>query len=96
MVEYSNNVITETIYVLVSAMGGVAKYLNEYMNTGKFHLGMFVANIFLSGFSGIMFKLFGESLGLNHNMLFMLAGVGGFMSSSALSLLANVVAKKTK
>ena len=96
MVEYTEKVTTELLYVLVSAMGGVAKYLNEYLVSGKFHLGLFIANIVLSGFSGLMFKLFGESIGLNHNILYMFAGVGGFMSSSSLNLLANILTKKAQ
>ena len=96
MAWYTERATTELLYVLVSAMGGVAKYLNEYLAGGKFHWGLFVANIVLSGFSGLMFKLFGESIGLNHNILFMFAGVGGFMSSSSLNLLANVLTKKAQ
>ena len=58
MVEHTEKITTELLYVLVSAMGGVAKYLNEYLKTGKFNWRLFFANIVLSAFSGIMFKLF--------------------------------------
>ena len=94
MVEFTEKITSEVLYVLVSAMGGVAKYLNEYLNGGKFHFGLFLANILLSAFSGLMFKLFGESIGLNQNILYMFAGIGGFMSSSSLNLIANILSRK--
>lgn len=68
---------TDFIFAALAGMGGVAKYLHQYVNGQAFQIGIFIANIFISGFSGLMFSHLGEAVGLSQELLFVCAGVGG-------------------
>ena len=87
------NMPSEGIIVILAIAGGLARYLNLYLNGEKFRLSMLVANLILSGFAGLMFSLFGKSLGLATEFTYVLSGVGGFMSTEALKFLAQRVKK---
>lgn len=74
----------EWFYAFIAGVGGAARYLNMYLNDGRFFWGNFMANIFISGFSGLMFALVGRSMNLPQEILFIFSGVGGFMGHNAL------------
>lgn len=84
---------TEIVYVALAAIGGLARYLSRFINGEKFSISMLLANFIISGFSGLMFSLFGKSLGLSSEFLYVLSGVGGFMSTEALKFLAQKIKK---
>lgn len=84
------------IWGFFAAFGGGARYLNMYLNTGKFLWTNFIANILISGFSGFMFALIGKSLGVSQELLFVSAGVGGFMGHNALEWASVFIIKRFK
>ena len=88
------NLPVEVVFVILASVGGVARYLSNYIKGEKFRLSMLVSNFILSGFAGLMFSLFGSSLGLSTEILFVLSGVGGFMSTEALKFLAQKIKKE--
>lgn len=75
------------LIVLVSVTGGIAKYAQEYLETKTFSFGFLVANIFVSGFAGLMFGYFGGNLGVSQNMQFVFGGIGGFFGKTSLDWL---------
>lgn len=79
----------EWLYALLAATGGGARYLNMYLNSGKFLWTNFIANLFISGFSGLMFAFMAESMNMPPMVLYIFAGVGGFMGHNALEFLAS-------
>lgn len=68
---------TDMIFAALAGMGGVAKYLHQYVNGQAFQISIFVSNIFISGFSGLMFSHLGSAVGLSQELLYVCAGVGG-------------------
>lgn len=86
----------EVVYIFLAISGGVARSLNSYNNNGKFAFSHFLASIFVSGFSGWMFSLLGQSLSLPQTFIFMMSGIGGFMGEQALKFLADYITKKIK
>lgn len=86
----------EIIYGVLATIGGIARYLNEYNQTGKFAVKHFIASTIVSGFSGYMFALLGLSLDLPQPFLFMMAGTGGFMGEQALKFVSEYVSGKIK
>jgi len=84
----------EFIYGFIAIAGGVARYLNQYTQNGKFHFGLFLASGFVSGFSGYMFALLGQSLNLPTEMLYIMAGVGGFTGEQTMKFLLEHITKK--
>lgn len=82
------------IYGAIALCGGVARYLNMYMQQGIFSWSMFCASAFVSGFSGYMFALMGQSLSMPEPMTYMMAGLGGFFGDATLKFLYEVVKKR--
>lgn len=74
-------------YAVAAVFGGAARYMEGYIKTGQFKVGLAVANIFVSAFSGLMFANFVEILGINAQAGFALAGVGGFIGGEAVKWL---------
>lgn len=71
----------------MAVCGGVARYLNSYVNGGaRFRLSLFIASAFVAGFSGWMFALIGLSLSLPNSIIFMMAGSGGFFGEQTMKL----------
>ena len=85
---------TEAIYTGLAAAGGAANYLHKFTHGAKFHVGLFIASMMLSGFSGLMFAYVGISMALPAPMLYVFSGMGGFMGHSALEFLATIVKDK--
>lgn len=85
----------EIFYVGLAMSGGVAKYLTSFKDKhGRFAWSALFMASFVSGFSGYMFALFGQSISLPDNLLFMLAGMGGFMGEYALRFLGELILVK--
>jgi len=86
----------ELFYTIVAVVGGIARYLTGFTNGIPFNLGIFLASTFVSGFSGYMFAILGQSMSLPLPMLFVMAGTGGFMGEQTMKLIMEYVSKKVK
>lgn len=84
----------ELVYGVVAVVGGVARYLNGYVNGEGFKLSVFLASAFVSGFGGFMFALLGQSLQMPEGMLWVMAGIGGFFSDQTLKYILEFLTKK--
>jgi len=84
----------ELIYVATASAGGVAKYLNEYLKTKQFNKLVLLANTVVSGFSGYIFAKFSVALGLDIEMSFTMAGLGGFMGSRAIDFIEDILKRR--
>lgn len=85
----NTQVLVEIGYAAIAAIGGMAKYLDDYTKGKKFELGKAAASVFVSGFSGYMFAQFAASLGFEPRAAAMFAGVGGWAGSAAVHFLFN-------
>lgn len=84
MTDWIKNIPPELGYVFLAITGGVARYLNSYASGKPFNIGIFLASVFISGFSGYIFALVGISMYLPFPFIFMMSGVGGFFSDQAM------------
>ncbi len=85
----------EMIYGFVAIAGGVARYLNGYVNGQRFKLSIFLASAFVAGFSGYMFALLGTSMNMPQGFLYMMAGAGGFFGEQTMKFIMEYITKKT-
>jgi hypothetical protein len=83
----------ELIWATVAVMGGVARYLNSYVNGHHFRLSILVASAVVAGFSGMMFALFAESMKLPSPMPHIFAGMGGFFGEQTLKFIMENITK---
>ncbi len=74
----------ELVYGLVAIVGGSARYLNSFVQGKPFRLSIFAAAAFVAGFSGYMFALVGEQMRMPQEMLFIMAGCGGFFGEQTM------------
>jgi hypothetical protein len=86
----------ELIYVFIEAVGGVARYLQKYLEEGEFNIRHFFAHLFVSAFSGYMFGEFGLWVGLGDGALFLLVGMGGYMGTETLKLIEGILKQRLK
>ncbi len=84
------------IYGLVAVFGGIARYLNGYVNGERFKFSILVASAFVAGFSGYMFAALGESLAMPQQMLFVMAGVGGFFGEQTMKFILEYTQKRVE
>lgn len=91
-----NKFALELVYVAVAAIGGIARYLQIYLETGEFKFKRFVAHTFVSAFSGVMFGEAGLFFGLENVSLFLLVGMGGYMGAETLKLIERNLEKRVK
>lgn len=71
------------IWFCLSILGGVAKYLNEYLTSGKsIVFGQLAAKSIISAFSGYMFAEFMSKV--NAEWTTIAAGMGGFLGVQAI------------
>lgn len=84
------------VYGIIALCGGVARYLNGYTDGRSFKFSVFVASAFVAGFSGWMFALIGENLRLPQEMLFVMAGTGGFFGEQTMKLVLDYSKKTLK
>lgn len=82
------------MFAILAVVGGIARYLNSYVQGGPFSFPMFVASTVVSGFSGYMFALIGVSISLPEPLLFVMAGTGGFFGDQALKFSFEWVSEK--
>jgi hypothetical protein len=79
-------------FVVVAAVGGVAKHLSEYLRGAKFNWRILLANVFVSAFSGYVFaEVF---IQLMPNWSYAAAGIGGYMGSQALDFAVGLMKEK--
>lgn len=83
------------IYGCVAMCGGVARYLNGVASgVTTFSFGIFFASTFVSGFSGYMFALLGGTMTLPQNIVFIMAGTGGFFGDQTMKLILEYIQNK--
>lgn len=88
MFKYLTTFSLELFYVLIAAVGGMARYFQLYLETGEFKFTRFLAHTFVSAFSGVMFGQVGGSiLGLENVSLMAVVGMGGYMGSETLKFI---------
>ena len=91
MMDFFNKISIEPVQLvwgIVAVCGGIARYLNSF-TTGavRFKFSILLASAFVSGFSGYMFALLGQSMNLPTAILFVMAGTGGFFGEQSMKLL---------
>jgi len=76
------------IYGTIAVIGGVARYLTGYKNGVPFKFSIFAASAIVAGFSGWMFAQIGISMRMPSEIVFVMAGTGGFMGEQTMKLIA--------
>ncbi len=89
-----SHIPAELVYVSIATTGGVARYLSNYAQSGNFRLSVFCASAFASGFSGWMFALLGGSLQMAPQVIYIMAGVGGFFGDQTMKFILEYVQNK--
>jgi hypothetical protein len=84
----------EVIYGALAVTGGVARYLNSFVNGQKFKFSIFIASAVVAGFSGFMFALLGGTMNLPQPLISVMAGVGGFFGDQTLKFIMEYIVKK--
>ena len=90
----SVEIITQLLYGLIAVCGGVARYLNSYANGQPFKLSILAASAFVAGFGGWVFALLGVTMDMPQNLLWVMAGVGGFFSEQSLKFAFEYFSRK--
>lgn len=93
---FKNVETAQYAYGLFAVFGGVARYLNGYANGKPFKFSVFIASAVVAGFSGLMFALVGTTLNMPENLLFAVAGIGGFFGEQTMKFLLEYVQHKLK
>lgn len=86
----------QLVYAFVAMAGGIARYLNSFIMGRPFKISVLLASGFVSGFSGLMFALLGDSLSLPYPMPYVMAGVGGFFGDQTMKFLMEFTTKRAK
>lgn len=87
----------QIIYGFIALCGGIARYLNGVASDGMhFNFWIFCMSAFVAGFSGYMFALLGVTMALPQNLIFIMAGTGGFFGDQTMKLILEYVQKKIK
>ena len=86
----------ELIYAVIAITGGIARYLNSFVNGQPFRLSIFIASAFVAGFSGMMFYYLGVTMSLPTPFLAMMAGTGGFFGEQSMKYVMEYVTKRTQ
>lgn len=87
MIEWLKNIPIEPaqfVYGALALCGGIARYLNGLGSGSTFSPGLLLASAFVSGFSGYMFALLGVAMSLPENIVFIMAGTGGFFGDQTM------------
>lgn len=92
---FTLELITQLIYGSIAVCGGIARYLNSYANGQPFRLSILLASAFVAGFGGWMFAILGASMDMPQNLLWAMAGVGGFFSEQSLKFAFEWFTKRT-
>lgn len=86
----------EIIITALAVAGGIARYLNGYINGDGFKISIFLSSIFVSGFGGLMFGLLGSSMNLPLVMVSIMSGMGGYFSEQTLKFVYEIIKKKAR
>lgn len=92
--KFPDHIPVEMIYVAIATVGGMARYLSNYTQNGSFSFKFFAASSFASGFSGWIFALLGLSLQMPNQLLYVMAGVGGFFGDQTMKLMLEYFQRK--
>lgn len=84
----------EFLWGILAVGGGMARYLNSFVNGAPFSFGLLAASAFVAGFSGYMFALLGKSLQVGPETLYVMAGVGGFFGEQTMKLIYEYYSKQ--
>lgn len=83
----------------MAGAGGAAKYISSKIKekdqvcSSKFCARLF-ANIFVSGFSGVMFSLFVRTMTDDDIYHILAAGIGGYLGIELLNIVAEIIKSK--
>ncbi len=94
--EFFKNLPVEIIFVTIAFFGGIARYLNSFTRGAPFKLSIFLASGVVAGFSGWMFALFGKTMNLPMEVLFIMAGTGGWSGEQTMKFIVEQMADKAK
>lgn len=87
------NYLAELAWVLAAMVGGVARYLDSYIQTGTMpRVGLLFANAFVSGFSGYMAAH--VALHLAPDWAMVAAGTAGWLGTQGMNWVADVVKRR--
>jgi hypothetical protein len=80
-------------WVLIAMIGGVARYLDQYVRTGVApRLGLLFAHTVVSGFSGYMVAQ--TVLRISPDWALVAAGVGGYLGTQGLDWISSLFTEK--
>ncbi len=94
--EQLKNLPIEIIFVSIAFFGGIARYLNSYANGAPFKLSIFLASGVVAGFSGWMFALFGKTMEMPTEVLYIMAGTGGWSGEQTMKYIIEQLSEKKK
>lgn len=95
--DFFHRIPTELIYVTTAAIGGIARYLQLYLNEDQFMWHHLLAHTFVSAFSGYMFFQFAHNIiGMDETAMPVIAGMGGWMGVEALKTIESIIKKRFK
>lgn len=83
---------TKQTFVMIAAVGGIAKHMSEYLKGAKFRIRQLLANTIVSGFSGYVFAE--AAFQLNPEWSHVSAGIGGYMGAQALDFVFLLVKER--
>ena len=92
--EFPPVVVSAVIFSSIAVVGGIARYLNGYVNGVPFRFAAFCASTFVSGFTGYMLALVGLAMQFPEPILFIMAGTGGFLGDQAMKLVTEFLSGK--
>lgn len=85
--------LTELLWLVLAATGGIAKYIDSYLKTGVVpRVGLLVGHAVVSGFSGYMVAQ--VALRTAPDWALVAAGVGGYLGTQGLDWLSTVLKKR--
>lgn len=92
--EFFKGVSVEVVYVAVAAAGGGARYLQKYLEEGKFGWSHLLVHLIVSAFSGYMFYQCAVNvLNVPETVVPVLAGMGGWMGVESLKVVETLTKK---
>lgn len=94
--EPSDKNVSEAMIAILSALGGLARYLNTYIHGGKLQFWKLAAHVIVAAFAGYIFGHAALSSGLGYDMVLVGSGLGGWLGPGAVDLALDFLRKATK